>query len=288
MKKGLLALTSVALTGCMLLCFAGCGAASKAKSIRGEQVTEEEWNTAMAETASLKSDSSSLPVQTVADETAEAANFKVEYEMKGAASVSYESRTDGQSVSLDLKISVSGELVAANNALYVKVSYDFNLNGSEELVELIGIPEEANGKYTVEAYVSSVDYGFGLGFIVKDSEGNWVSGTASMSELAKSMVDSLIEEVNQSALVGAFSNYQYSEEHKGYVLLDGGISGGLGGGLFDVGANLVLKIKDNHLAAIYSSAETNVDSNGLKMSGSSEVGYVYTYGGQSVTVPTVG
>ena len=134
MKKGLLALTSVALTGCMLLCFAGCGAASKAKSIRGEQVTEDVWNSAMAGTASLKSDSSSLPVQTVADETAEAANFKVEYEMKGAASVSYESRTDGQSVSLDLKMSVSGELVAANNALYVKVSYDFNLNGSEELV----------------------------------------------------------------------------------------------------------------------------------------------------------
>ena len=84
--------------------------------------------------------------------------------------------------------------------------------------------------------------------------------------------------------------FQNQEVLKGTVtqVLDGGISGGLGGGLFDVGANLVLKIKDNHLAAIYSSAETNVDSNGLKVSGSSEVGYVYIYGGQSVTVPTVG
>ena len=51
MKKGLLALTSVALTGCMLVCFAGCGAVSKAKSIRGEEVTEDVWNSAMAQTA---------------------------------------------------------------------------------------------------------------------------------------------------------------------------------------------------------------------------------------------
>ena len=93
--------------------------------------------------------------------------------------------------------------------------------------------------------------------------------------------------IDQSGLVGAFADYQYSAEDKGYTLIDADVSGSLGESSLSAGANTVLKIKDNRLAAIYSYEEMNVDILGITSSGTSESGVVYTYGGQSVTLPTV-
>ena len=39
MKKTILAIGSVALSGCLLFAFAGCGTVNKAKSMKGEEVT---------------------------------------------------------------------------------------------------------------------------------------------------------------------------------------------------------------------------------------------------------
>ena len=42
MKKTILAIGSVALSGCLLFAFAGCGTVNKAKSMKGEEVTEDD------------------------------------------------------------------------------------------------------------------------------------------------------------------------------------------------------------------------------------------------------
>ena len=78
MKKIWYAAMSVALSGCLLVSFAGCGAVSKAKSMKGDVVTEDVWNSAMAGT-SFTASSGSATAQTVADETASAPNYKAEY-----------------------------------------------------------------------------------------------------------------------------------------------------------------------------------------------------------------
>lgn len=292
MKKGLLALTSVALTGCMLVCFAGCGAVSKAKSIRGEEVTEDVWNSAMAQTAVSSQQSASLPVATVADETAQAPNFKVEYEMKYKVNVSTEGVSVGETQVVEagnasIDMSMQATLVVADSAVHITLSYDFKLDGSDNLLSAIGMEKALTGSGKAEAYIS---YANGMTLVIKDDAGNWVNATLNSDTIAaavKMVIENSTDMADQSALVGDFADYQYSADQKGYVVADA--SGQISAGDSELGADssAVYKIKDNQLAAIYADASMNMDLSGISATGSSQVGLVYTYGGQSVTVPTV-
>ena len=47
------------------------------------------------------------------------------------------------------------------------------------------------------------------------------------------------------------------------------------------------KIRDGHLAAVYAEGSASSGIVGISSEGSSEIGLVYTYGGQSVTLPAV-
>ena len=93
--------------------------------------------------------------------------------------------------------------------------------------------------------------------------------------------------MDQSALVGAFSQYTYSADDKGYVAADASVSGELGDVSFSGAGKLVYKIRDGHLAAVYAEGSASSGIVGISSEGSSEIGLVYTYGGQSVTLPTV-
>ena len=106
--------------------------------------------------------------------------------------------------------------------------------------------------------------------------------------MAETMYEACIGLLDQSALVGAFAEYSYSEEKKGYVAADGDLSASGGGASLNIGGELVYKIKNGKLGAIYSQASMDMTEEGM-MSGSmeAEVGLVYTYGGQSVTLPAV-
>ena len=291
MKKTILAIGSVALSGCLLFAFAGCGAVNKAKSMKGEQVTEDVWNIAMADTVYGTNSVAKNPVQTVADETAELPNFKAEYESKAKVDVSTEGGNIGdqqiEASNLNIDMTSSSTVIVADNALHITLKYDFKFDGSQNLLDLLEIPEGMNGSGEVELYISYAD---GISFYVKDSNGNWISASVDstgLGEAAQGAVETCMTLIDQSGLVGQFSKFAYSSEHKGYVAVDAGVSGGSDGGMFGASAELVYKMKDNRLAAIYSAA--NVDTNifGVSMGGNTEIGLVYTYGGQSVTLPSV-
>lgn len=292
MKKVLMAVTAVALSGCMLFAFAGCGAASKAKNLKGEEVTEDVWDAAMAASA-YQTSSADVPYETVAaaPETAEAPNYQVEYEMIEKGEFASEGGTIG-SVTFDaseakIDMSASVTVTVADNAMHLSMKYNFKIEGSENLLSAMQIPEGMNGSGEAELYVSFAD---GMTVIVKDADGNWVKASLESSSLAAAvqlLAGTVMGLIDQSGLVGAFAEYQYSAEDKGYTLIDADVSGSLGESSLSAGANTVLKIKDNRLAAIYSYEEMNVDILGITSSGTSESGLVYTYGGQSVTLPTV-
>ena len=293
MKKGLLALTSVALTGCMLLCFAGCGAVSKAKSIRGEEVTEDVWNSAMAGTAVSSQNSASLPVATVADETVQAPNFKVEYEMRYKMDASTEEISVGdmqvvEAGSASIDMSMQATLVVADNAVHITLSYDFKLDGSDNLLSAMGMEKALTGSGKAEAYIS---YANGMTLVIKDDAGNWVNATLNSDTIAaavKMVIENSTDMADQSALVGDFADYQYSADQKGYVVADASAQISAGDSELGAAGSAVYKIKDNQLAAIYADASMDMNLSGISATGSSQVGLVYTYGGQSVTVPTVG
>ena len=293
MKKGLLALTSVALTGCMLVCFAGCGAVSKAKSIRGEEVTEDVWNSAMAQTAVSSQQSASLPVATVADETAQAPNFKVEYEMKYKVNVSTEGVSVGETQVVEagnasIDMSMQATLVVADNAVHITLSYDFKLDGSDNLLSAMGMEKALTGSGKAEAYIS---YANGMTLVIKDDAGNWVNATLNSDTIAaavKMVIENSTDMADQSALVGDFADYQYSADQKGYVVADASAQISAGDSELGAAGSAVYKIKDNQLAAIYADASMDMNLSGISATGSSQVGLVYIYGGQSVTVPTVG
>lgn len=293
MKKGLLALTGVVLTGCMLVSLAGCGAASKAKNMRGEEVTQDVWDSAMAETAfSSQTGSAALPVVTVADETVEAPNFKAEYEMKYKVEASTEGASAGdtqiiEAANLSVDMSMSATLVVADNAVHITLTYDFKLDGSDNLLQLLGMDKEAAGSGKAEVYLS---YANGMQLIIKDDAGNWVNASLDSDQVAEAVqmaVSASMGMADQSALVGAFSEFEYSADQKGYVFADTDLQISGGSGSIGAAATAVFKLKDNALAAIYAESSAALEIPGVTSSGSSQMGLVYTYGGQSVTLPSV-
>lgn len=293
MKKGILAAASVALSACMLAAFAGCGTVSTAKNMKGEEVTEDVWNTAMAGTVYEADASAANAVQTLSEVTAEqeASNYKVEYESKINAEMSSEGGNIGdqqiEAANLKIDMTSSSTVTVADNALHITLKYDFRFDGSENLLELMGIPEGLDGKGEVELYISFAD---GVAFYVKDGDGNWVSASADstlISTAAQMVSEECLSLMDQSALVGLFSQYEYSSEHKGYVALDTDVSGSMGDSSLGATTTLVYKMRDNRLAAIYSSGDMDMNALGMSVNGTMETGLVYTYGGQSVTLPTV-
>ena len=293
MKKIWYAAMSVALSGCLLVSFAGCGAVSKAKSMKGDVVTEDVWNSAMAGT-SFTASSGSATAQTVADETASAPNYKAEYGYTLKTSVETEAVEGGivsveaMQMSIDMKANIV--IVVADSSVKFTIDYDFKLDGSENLMKLLfgedGNPSEKGKK---EIYLSYADGA--VSYYAQDENGAWQKFSGSLSgidTLLQGVLETCEETIDQSALVGAFSKYTYNDELKGYALVNGEASGSLGDDFIGMAsANLVYKIKDGKLGAIYSSASLDSTMAGMKMSGSGEVGIVYTYGGQSVTLPAV-
>ena len=294
MKKVWMGTAAVALSGCLVFAFAGCGTVGKAKSMRGEEVTEDVWDAAMAGTAYATESSAALPVQTVADE-AEAPNFKAEYEMK----MSYSFSTEGgellgqtiEAMNASLSMSASAAVTIADNIVHLEMDFSVKVDGSEELLALIDMDGATTEEGSLDIYISYADP---VGYYIKDDDGNWVSFTAggsvgsSVSEMAQSMSAGLMEMLDQSALAGAFAEYTYSAEKKGYVAADAELSGEAGDSAFSMGGELVYKIKDGKLGAIYAQASADAaQEDVVSFDTQTEMGLVYSYGGQSNTLPEV-
>ena len=110
----------------------------------------------------------------------------------------------------------------------------------------------------------------------KDEDGKWVEAEYGHSFASVA--------TGYTMLASSYEAFEYSKDDKGYVIKEEyveqfGEMGKMG---------LVVKIKDGKLAALCLSFETEQSAFGITTKIKTEGGAVYTYGGQSVTLPTVG
>ena len=85
-----------------------------------------------------------------------------------------------------------------------------------------------------------------------------------------------------------YFQYWNSAEKKGYVAADAELSGEAGDSAFSMGGELVYKIKDGKLGAIYAQASADAAKEDVvSFDTQAEMGLVYSYGGQSNTLPEV-
>ncbi len=276
----------VALSSCLVIGLAACGgsAIDEAKSIRGEEVTEAEWKAALSEVSTEGTGISAL----AADDAEEGANFAVSYATRADMSLESEGGNIGdqeiEAMSVSAKAEVSADLVVADGKMHITMNYSVSLTGSENLLELMETdPIDESGK--VEIYTSVTDSSAEAYVSIDGGEWKKYSAGASLgvSSAVLSQLESLVQIADCSGYADMFSSFEYSDEDKGYAF-KGSVEGD---DVFGADASLVIKIKDGKLAAIVSEGSADSNAFGMKTSGSTGTGLVYTFGGQSITLPEV-
>lgn len=242
-------LASLALAGVMCVGFAACGGSDpEAKSIVGEEVTEEQWNAAFNYTSD------------------DFKNFKIEIEegLTEKASMGKQSSeteaTRTQTVSF-VNGKTYGKIVAETS---ISLKGDFS-DAEKEYIK----QQEKEGTYTVEYYVDSET---SQTIAMVDGSYKAVDDTYKYYHFCESgdaIGVSIVSNTN-------FADYVYSADQKGYVKKNA-----------EEGETYVIKFQDGKLKALYIEASEEGTEGGATMSYTEYTSYVITYGGQSVNVPTV-
>ncbi len=289
MKKNrvIMLIGTAALSACLVVGLTACGSTiDEAKSIRGEEVTEAEWKTALSEIATVNT-AASLAASSAADE-AESPNFSVSYQARSNATISYEG-TDGEqsaTFSTDITTTVS----VADRKIHATMDYDISLTGSDDVIEmlkkLMKTDEDLTVKGTLETYFAFEENAVSL--YLQNADGKWVKYSSvedvtGVSTVVLGQIESCIGLMDCSKYADAFASFEYSDEDKGYAL-KGGVEGG---DIFGADASFVIKIKDGRLAALVSEGSGETTIGGLSMSSSADTGLVYKFGGQTVKLPNV-
>ena len=244
---------SLALAGVMCVGLVACGGgAGAAKSVKGAEITEEAWNAAFS-----------------GDTFAETyANFKLEVVIQTKASMS----AGGKSQKATMTVSTT--YVYAEQKSYVKATTKASASGdiSKEEKEAL---KALQG--TVEYYVD--ESGDDTVFYAKDDDGKWTIDT---SDEYDSATETLMELVTEELTSLNFAEYEYSTEYKGYVLKE--TPSETPGGM----PTIVLKFdSEGKLKAVYAEYVRDISGEGASQKTEVTMSYVMTYGGQSVTLPTV-
>ena len=291
MKKVFAGVVSGALTVAMVMGLAGCGGGSalaQARSIQGEEVSEEQWVAALTQVGEAE-------LVGIAEGDAEAANFSVGYEVDVDMDVTVEEQRVGDTVifeggSMSVDMNVSATVVTADHKTRITMTYDMKMDGSEAMLEdLGGTAVDQSG--SVEVYTSYENGQVALYAKVNDGDWNTVSGSLDALEgVADSVIqalDTLTEALGEvSVYASRFGDFTYSAEDKGHVY-NSESDMGVGSVVGDVGGKLIIKIRDGKLAAVLQEASLDASISGMTMTGSAGMGMVYTVGGQSVTLPEV-
>ncbi len=288
MKRTFLAAGAVALSGCMLFALAGCGSCvSEAKNMVSDKVTEAEWDAAVKKTAT--SQGGGTAQLTAAQSGAELPNFKTEFGLEYRTSIETESYDGGiisiAATSVTIEGSATVTLTVDESRMYMTMDYNFEADASDNVKAFLEVLSDQNvnilyGSGKAELYVdlsNNTSY-------MKDGDGAWgkTDFTALSSVAGNLYIYARLSDV--SALAEKFAEYEYSDEHKGYVKAKADASAGSGSGQTD-GAP-VYKFKDGSLAAVYADDGVEGVVEGFaSFDGAMSMGYLYTYGGQSVTVP---
>lgn len=298
MKKLLMSTAGVVLTIAICMGLAGCsgnGALAEARSIRGEEVSEEEWNAAFKGLGGEESFTVPLSVAAEEGQTPQVspANFAVEYETETRMDVTVEEQTVNGEVLVEaaeasVTMKIWATVTVADHKMHMEVGYDGRVDGSENVLEQLG-GETISGSGGVEVYTAVQDGVTQVYARVDGGEWQTATGGASalegVSEAVLAQIDVLIDELSDIGdYYGQYKDFTYNGDKKGYVYQDGSLGSAIGG---MVGGDLIVKLRGGRLAAVLQEGEIDMDLLGVGITGSAAMGMVYTMGGQSVTLPKV-
>ena len=298
MKKLLMSTAGVVLTIAICMGLAGCsgnGALAEARSIRGEEVSEEEWNAAFKGLGGEESFTVPLSAAPEEGQTPQVspANFAVEYETETRMDVTVEEQTVNGEVLVEaaeasVTMKIWATVTVADHKMHMEVGYDGRVDGSENVLEQLG-GETISGSGGVEVYTAVQDGVTQVYARVDGGEWQTATGGASalegVSEAVLAQIDVLIDELSDIGdYYGQYKDFTYNGDKKGYVYQDGSLGSAIGG---MVGGDLIVKLRGGRLAAVLQEGEINMDLLGVGITGSAAMGMVYTMGGQSVTLPKV-
>ncbi len=298
MKKLLMSTAGVVLTIAICMGLAGCsgnGALAEARSIRGEEVSEEEWNAAFKGLGGEESFTVPLSAAPEEGQTPQVspANFAVEYETETRMDVTVEEQTVNGEVLVEaaeasVTMKIWATVTVADHKMHMEVGYDGRVDGSENVLEQLG-GETISGSGGVEVYTAVQDGVTQVYARVDGGEWQTATGGASalegVSEAVLAQIDVLIDELSDIGdYYGQYKDFTYNGDKKGYVYQDGSLGSAVGG---MVGGDLIVKLRGGRLAAVLQEGEIDMDLLGVGITGSAAMGMVYTMGGQSVTLPKV-
>ena len=298
MKKLLMSTAGVVLTIAICMGLAGCsgnGALAEARSIRGEEVSEEEWNAAFKGLGGEESFTVPLSAAPEEGQTPQVspANFAVEYETETRMDVTVEEQTFNGEVLVEaaeasVTMKIWATVTVADHKMHMEVGYDGRVDGSENVLEQLG-GETISGSGGVEVYTAVQDGVTQVYARVDGGEWQTATGGASalegVSEAVLAQIDVLIDELSDIGdYYGQYKDFTYNGDKKGYVYQDGSLGSAIGG---MVGGDLIVKLRGGRLAAVLQEGEIDMDLLGVGITGSAAMGMVYTMGGQSVTLPKV-
>lgn len=298
MKKLLMSTAGVVLTIAICMGLAGCsgnGALAEARSIRGEEVSEEEWNAAFKGLGGEESFTVPLSVAAEEGQTPQVspANFAVEYETETRMDVTVEEQTVNGEVLVEaaeasVTMKIWATVTVADHKMHMEVGYDGRVDGSENVLEQLG-GETISGSGGVEVYTAVQDGVTQVYARVDGGEWQTATGGASalegVSEAVLAQIDVLIDELSDIGdYYGQYKDFTYNGDKKGYVYQGGSLGSAVGG---MVGGDLIVKLRGGRLAAVLQEGEIDMDLLGVGITGSAAMGMVYTMGGQSVTLPKV-
>lgn len=298
MKKLLMSTAGVVLTIAICMGLAGCsgnGALAEARSIRGEEVSEEEWNAAFKGLGGEESFNVPLSAAPEEGQTPQVspANFAVEYETETRMDVTVEEQTVNGEVLVEaaeasVTMKIWATVTVADHKMHMEVGYDGRVDGSENVLEQLG-GETISGSGGVEVYTAVQDGVTQVYARVDGGEWQTATGGASalegVSEAVLAQIDVLIDELSDIGdYYGQYKDFTYNGDKKGYVYQDGSLGSAVGG---MVGGDLIVKLRGGRLAAVLQEGEIDMDLLGVGITGSAAMGMVYTMGGQSVTLPKV-
>lgn len=269
-KKVLTGAAAIGLSCCMLVGLTACGGTfNKAKSIRGEQVTEDEWRTAFTDPRLGGGTIGTLSAAPQEEETA-GPDFRMEVAME----MSVNAEGEGQSMAVDMQIEI--EFAAVDNLMYMSVSAAGEMSapeGDESVTEAL------------EVYLAMEDDGIYL-YMDEDGDGVWTrtlttaSGVPDMDDYFDTGIV-----MDFATYADSYSQFTWNEANKGYSR---NLSEDLSG-IFSMPMEMTLTVKivDGALAAMVIEGSLGMEESGVSMDMSVEAGALYTLGGQSITLPEV-
>ena len=261
MKKLFVGIAATVLAAAMCVSFAACGetGADKAKSVKGEEITAEQWDKAFDV---FTKDDAKFTLETAT---------KAVYTLTADATSIGGKKSEGSITSVNTGTSiVNGAKQSVKDEIEVTVSGDYKYDEiANKLPNSSGLEKE--GKKTVEAYSEAAEGG-DYTIYTKDDAGNWKT-TKSSDHVA-------METLYVCAPYGNFDNYKYDENLKGYVEKD-----------YKEGETKSYQVykfdKDGKLIAVYLYYEKAEGNDALKMTTISEMSVIVSYDAKDITLPTV-